>query len=442
MAINRPEGTSDQYGTDIEYLSEFYDLASEIFRCEGYERIETPIFEQTDLFVRGLGDASDVVNKEMYTALSGGNIAKLQSGEKISSKSRLTLRPEGTAGVVRAIIQNNLVEPESQPGKFFYVGPMFRAERPQKGRMRQFYQAGCELIGSSDPFLDARMIKIASDFILKFCGMKKDNLTLHLNSIGCETCRSKYREELKSYLRKNENKLCETCVSRIDLNPLRAFDCKNEECKALMQDAPKITDYLCDECKSHFAKVKVYLDMSDVAYTIDPSLVRGLDYYTRTVFEFTYDDGMGSQNALAGGGRYDKLIGELGGKNMPALGFAAGFERMKLAAMSIGKSPKTSEKKKYFIVALCQEARQLAKKMIIDNSQNADFTIDMDFRESSDGDNDDVRSAKSQLKLANKLESDIAVIIGEDEIKEKKATVRDMNTHDENKVDFRTIFSN
>lgn len=441
MTINRPEGTSDQYGIDMDFLSEFYSLATSTFEGEGYSRIETPIFEQTDLFVRGLGDSSDVVNKEMYSALSGGNLKKIQSGESISSKSKLTLRPEGTAGVVRAVIQNNLVEAKSQPGKFFYVGPMFRAERPQKGRMRQFYQAGCECIGSSDPFLDARMIKIASDFIINFCGIEKESLTLHLNSIGCETCRSRYRENLKAYLKEHESELCETCKSRIDLNPLRAFDCKNEECKSTMQNAPKITDHLCEDCSRHFSKVKEYLDTSFTKYTVDPSLVRGLDYYTRTVFEFTFDDGMGSQNALAGGGRYDKLIEELGGKSMPALGFAAGFERMKLAALSANKTPSKDTKKKYFLVSLCPQAREIAKQMIIENA-SSDITLDMDFREGDEGKSDEVRSAKSQLKLANKLEADIAIIIGEDEIEDKKATVRDMNTHEEKLVDFQTIFEN
>ena len=430
MSINRVEGTSDLFGADMRALASFSDIAREVFRACGYEYAETPILEQTDLFVRGLGEASDVVNKEMYTALSGGNMTKLMSGEKVSSKSKLTLRPEGTAGLARAIVQNHLVEQYSQPGRFFYIGPMFRAERPQKGRMRQFYQAGAECIGSSDPFLDAQMIAMAQDFILKFCGMDTSQLNLELNSIGCEKCRSEYRKLLVEFEHSHTDSLCETCNERSNINPLRAFDCKKDGCKQVMNQAPKITEHLCSDCASHFEQVKELLTKLGVKYMINPMLVRGLDYYTRTVFEFSAISGLGSQNALCGGGRYDKLIEELGGKSLPALGFAAGFERMKLAAESCGRKFSKNKKPLYFIVTLCEEARNIARDLIIESANLDCARMEMDYRDSEDP-NALARSAKSQFKLADKLDANYVIAIGEDELTTNEVLIRDMTTHSE-----------
>lgn len=437
MSIKRPEGTNDYFGEDMRALAYFYDCAKSTFQNCGYEYVETPIFEQTDLFVRGLGEASDVVNKEMYSAISGGNIAKMIAGETLPSKSRLTLRPEGTAGIARAIIQNNLVEQFGQPKKFFYIGPMFRAERPQKGRMRQFYQAGAECVGSSEPLLDAQMIAMAQDFIMNFCNFEASDFELHLNSIGCENCRSSYRELLVKFEEQNKEALCESCNSRIELNPLRAFDCKNETCKSIMEEAPRITDHLCEDCERHFKEVKSFLDYMNVSYIIDSSLVRGLDYYTRTVFEFTSSAGMGSQNALCGGGRYDHLIEELGGKHISALGFAAGFERLKLAAESKGTRFASNEHPLFFIVALSEEARKIAREIILNAHSNSNALVEMDYRDAEEGNssnNANVRSAKSQFKLADKLKARVAIVIGEDEINASVVQVRDMDTHAETNV--------
>ncbi len=432
MAINRVEGTSDFFGNDMSALAYFYDCARQIFQKHGYEYAETPIIEQTDLFVRGLGQASDVVNKEMYTAISGGNVAKLKSGESLPSKSRLTLRPEGTAGIARAIVQNNLVEKSGQPKKFFYVGPMFRAERPQKGRMRQFYQAGAECIGSSSPLLDAQMISMAGSFIETFCGFDSTQVQLHLNSIGCEKCRSKYRELLIDFASAHSDELCETCNERRDINPLRIFDCKKESCKSCIASAPKIIDNLCDACERHFNEVKSHLDYLGVSYIVDPCLVRGLDYYTRTVFEFTSSAGMGSQNALCGGGRYDHLIEELGGKSLPALGFAAGFERLKLASEACGRTFSSDMPPLYFLAALNVEAREIAERICLSCANCESAIVEMDLRDPEDGASlATPRSAKSQLKLADKLNANFVIVIGEDEIASGEARIRNMATHDE-----------
>ena len=322
MAINAPEGTRDLLPDEALFWNQFKQTAAEVFGRYGYLPIETPVMEQTELFVRGIGEATDVVSKEMFTAISGENLRRwVEEGKAPKAKSRLSLRPEGTAGVVRAVVQHDLVPQGAAPAKLMYAGPMFRAERPQKGRQRQFNQVGVECLGAEEPTIDAEAIIMLMRFYEKV-GIPRESMRLLLNSMGCEQCRPAYREKVRAYMDAHAGELCETCLTRAEVNPLRAFDCKNPQCSAVMANAPKITDHLCDDCREHYGAVKALLDGAGVVYEEDYKLVRGLDYYTRTVFEVQVDNGMGSQNAIGGGGRYDKLAEEVGGRAAPGLGFA------------------------------------------------------------------------------------------------------------------------
>lgn len=423
MAINKPEGTADLFGAAAAEWQSFMENAARVFEAAGYCRIEIPAFEKTELFVRGIGDSTDVVNKEMYNVLSGGNLEKIKAGEKVPSKSQFSLRPEGTAGVVRAAIENKMLEQEGQPVRLWYGGSMFRAERPQKGRMREFHQFGIECLGSEDPVLDAQAIILMLKFF-EANGISVEKCTMHLNSMGCEKCRPAYRDKVAEFIHEHSAELCETCNERAEKNPLRAFDCKNEHCAEVMEGAPRITDYLCDECKAHFAKVTELLEAAGVKYELDSKLVRGLDYYTRTVFECTFDDGLGAQNAIGGGGRYDGLVQELGGKPTPGLGFAIGFERCVLAKEACGHVTRDTAGCDIFFIPLTQEARAICEKKILLSKKSCD----MDFR------GGEIRSLKSQMKLADKAHAKCVAILGEDELAAGSATVRNLSTHEETQV--------
>ena len=434
MAIKRPEGTFDLFGDDMAQWELFQSCAKVTFEGASYELVQTPTFEKTELFVRGIGETTDVVNKEMYAALSGGNIEKLKAGEHIPSKAQMTLRPEGTAGVVRAAIENGWIEQGSQPIRIWYAGPMYRAERPQKGRQRQFHQIGIECLGSNDATLDAQAIILMISLYEKF-GIDVLKCTLHLNTLGCEKCRPAYREKVREHIHSHAECMCETCMERAEKNPLRAFDCKEEGCKAAMDDAPSIEDYLCEDCKAHFEKVKAYLDVAGCNYTIDNRLVRGLDYYTKTVFECTFDDGLGAQNAIGGGGRYDKLAAEIGGPDVPGLGFAVGFERCLLAKNASNTAETEQAREGIFVIPLDENARAFAEKLFIVNSGSAEAKIDIDLRTAEAGQSN-VRSLKSQLKLANKSNSELALIVGETEMQEQVFTVRNLETHEDSQIAF------
>ena len=335
MAIKLPEGTKDLLPDEAAFWNEFKECAQRVFGAYGYRYMETPIFEQTDLFVRGIGEATDVVSKEMFSAVSGGNMKMLMEGGKLRSSARLSLRPEGTAGVVRAVVQHDLAPQGAAPAKLMYAGPMFRAERPQKGRQRQFNQVGIECLGAERPSVDAEGIIMLMRFFNEI-GIPSDAMELLINSMGCATCRPAYRDAVCAYMAQHEAELCEDCVRRMELNPLRAFDCKEEGCRAVMDGAPRIVDYLCDDCRAHYDEVKSYLDTAGIAYTEDAKLVRGLDYYTRTVFEVQATGIDGAQNAIGGGGRYDGLAEDVGGRATPGFGFALGFERCVLALEAAG----------------------------------------------------------------------------------------------------------
>ena len=355
MALQAPEGTKDLLPDEAAFWTHFKAVATDVFGRYGYQLIETPVFEQTELFVRGIGEATDVVSKEMFTAISGENLKKLLDGGSIKGKSRLSLRPEGTAGVVRAVVQHDLVPQGAAPAKLMYAGQMFRAERPQKGRQRQFNQVGIECLGAEDPSVDAEGIIMLMRFY-EAIGIPVASMRLLVNSMGCDACRPAYREAVRAYMADHAGELCEECNRRAEINPLRAFDCKNPDCAAVMEGAPRITDHLCDDCRDHYETVKSYLEGAGLAFVEDSKLVRGLDYYTRTVFEVQVVEGMGSQNAIGGGGRYDKLVEEVGGRATPGFGFALGFERCVLALEAAGHEFPTAGRCDLFVATACAGA--------------------------------------------------------------------------------------
>lgn len=424
MAINAPEGTRDLLPDEALFWEHFKKTAADVFGCYGYLPIDTPIIEQTELFVRGIGEATDVVSKEMFTAISGANLEKLINGEKLKSKSRLSLRPEGTAGTVRAVVQHDLVPQGAPPAKLMYAGPMFRAERPQKGRYRQFNQVGIECLGADDPTIDAEAIIMLMRFYAKM-GMPSDAMRLLVNSMGCEACRPAYREAVREYMEQHRGELCEDCHRRMETNPLRAFDCKVEGCEVVMADAPKITDHLCEECREHYGQVKALLDEADIDYEEDPTLVRGLDYYTRTVFEVQVIDGLGSQSAIGGGGRYDKLAEEVGGRPTPGFGFALGYERTMLALQEAGIEFPEARHVDVFVACVDDSVRPHAFALV-QECRDAGLVTEMDHQH---------RSLKSQFKLADKLGAAHVVILGPDELSQGEAKLRDMATHDESFVE-------
>ena len=420
MAIQAPEGTRDLLPQEALYWQAFQSKAADIFGRYGYLPIDTPLFEQTDLFVRGIGEATDVVSKEMFTAISGENLKTLSGGGHIKNKSRLSLRPEGTASVVRAVVQHSLVSPGGTPAKLMYAGPMFRAERPQKGRQRQFNQVGIECLGSESPTIDAEAIIMLMHFY-EALGLDKKDLRLLINSMGCEHCRPAYRELVRTYLLDHAEELCEECNTRAETNPLRAFDCKKESCRAVMEHAPRITDHLCPDCQNHYAAVKELLDLANISYLEDYTLVRGLDYYTRTVFEVQVTEGMGSQNAIGGGGRYDKLMQEIGGPATPGFGFALGYERCLLALEAQGFAIPEISAADFYIACVDESVRPRAFETML-ALREAGYAGDMDHQ---------ARSLKAQFKQAGKQKVKYVLVFGPDELAQDMVTVRNMDSHTE-----------
>ncbi len=425
MAINKPKGTEDLIGNDAIMWSYMREAAEEAFTAYGYVPVEIPMFEQADVFVHGLGTSTDVVRKEMFTVLSPDGYAKVSEGRagELKADQRLALRPEGTAGTVRALIEHNLVPQGAAPVKLWYAGSMFRAERPQKGRLREFHQIGVECLGASDPAADAELIVMFVRFI-EALGIGQDQVRILINSMGDDACRPAYRDSVAAYIRAHEGELCEECRRRADTNPLRAFDCKNEHCHEVMEGAPKISDALCPDCRAHYEAVKRYLDAQHINYVEDPRLVRGLDYYTRTVFEVQVTDGLGSQNAIGGGGRYDKLVEVTGGKPTPGLGFAAGFERIVLAMQAAGAPMPQLVHPDVFVAQTGPEVA-LEAFNLVQELRDAGFIVEADRQG---------RSLKSQFKLADKYSVDAVVVLGPDELAQGQCTVRDMASHEERKV--------
>ncbi|MCL2655380.1 MAG: histidine--tRNA ligase [Coriobacteriia bacterium] len=409
-----PKGTVDLTGDSARAWEYLNHTAAQVFSRYGYELICTPIFEATEVFARGIGAATDVVNKEMYSF-------------KDKKGRSLTLRPENTAGVVRAAIQGNLAG-EAGLAKLYYAGPMFRYERPQKGRQRQFYQIGAEALGPASPEADAEMILMLWNY---FCtlGLPVVNMELLVNSMGCPQCRPAYREHLADYLRDHTKELCPECQTRADTNPLRAFDCKNPQCQTVLATAPKLSDALCDDCASHQRQVTALLEAAGVTYTPDPTLVRGLDYYTRTVFEVQIKDGLGAQNALGGGGRYDGLFEQLGGKPTPGIGFALGFERVALALDAANQYLFSAGGPRVCYVAAADAALRgrafgLAQT-IRTSTQKWAALCDLQNK-----------SLKAQFKAADRAGAAVVVIVGADEFEAGQVRMRNMQTHAEELIAF------
>lgn len=398
--INKPRGTEDVLPAEIKLWQYIEETARKTAELYGYSEIRTPVFENTELFQRGVGDTTDVVQKEMYTFSDKGGRS-------------ITLKPEGTATLVRSYIENSLYA-APQPTKLCYIIPCFRYEKPQSGRLREFHQFGIECFGAASPLCDAEVIALADTF-LKNAGIT--NYELNINSIGCPSCKKEYNEKLVEYFSQYKDKLCQTCLERLEKNPMRIIDCKSEVCSEIAKNAPKMIDYLCDECSSHFEEVKKGLDNIGIKYKINPDIVRGLDYYTKTVFEFT-SNALGAQSTVCGGGRYSGLVEELGGKPAEGIGFAAGLERLILILKKEDGFKNKESVPDLFVGAIGNEAQSFAQSLIY-NLRNLGIRAEQDLLE---------RSVKAQMKYADKIKAAYSVVIGEDEIAKEKACFKNMTT--------------
>ena len=377
----------------------------------GYKEMRTPVFEHTELFQRGVGDTTDVVQKEMYTFDDKGGRS-------------ITLRPEGTAGAARAFLENGLSN-ETLPQKICYLISCYRYEKPQAGRLREFHQFGIECFGATSPLADAEMISLAKQ-IFDELGVK--DLHLELNSIGCPECRAEYHKALKEYFSQYKDKLCDTCNDRLERNPMRILDCKSPVCSEIAKGAPVVLDYLCDECREHFQKVKSYLDAANIEYIVNPQIVRGLDYYTKTVFEFV-SDAIGSQGTVCGGGRYDGLLEELGGQHTPSLGFAMGLERLQLVMEAQGCNFPEPSRPDLFIVAMGEKATLKAVEIAKD-MRDEGFSVVYDLNG---------RSLRAQMKYADKLGAKFNVVIGDNEVENKIVSLKDMSTGESSEINLDTF---
>lgn len=398
------KGFRDVFGDEIYYWHIIEEKFKKIFSLYGYEEVKLPIIERLEVFKKGLGDTSDIVDKEMFSFIDKDN-------------KPVVLRPEGTASVVRFYIENRLFN-ENKVEKFYYYGPMFRRENPQKGRYRQFYQVGVEAIGSPSAFLDSEVIKLFNDFFDSF-HIKLD-IQLELNSIGCQVCRESYIVVLLDYLKEEANNLCENCNNKLESNPLRVLDCKNIMCRHTLENAPRIDKFLCGGCKDHFQKVKDYLNMFNVNFLVNPKLVRGLDYYMRTAFEMVTDH-FGTTLAIGAGGRYDGLINQLGGPDVPGVGFAIGIDRL-VALLKDRKE--ISGELKFFIAYQNSNLIESVICLLKEFRENYLNTI-TDF---------DGKNLKNQLKIANKYSVDYVIILGDDEIKGQYVTIKNMKNGEQYKI--------
>ena len=407
LEIRSIKGTQDVLPSDT-YKWQFVErLFLDTAKLYGFNEIRIPTFEDKSLFIRSVGDTTDVVQKEMYTFTDLGG-------------RELALRPEGTAGINRAVIESGLIN-EALPVKLCYDISCFRAEKPQAGRFREFHQLGMELFGSHSPAADAEVIAFVSDF---FNTLGLTNISLEINSLGCPNCRKNYHAALKEYFEARKADLCDTCLTRLDKNPLRILDCKSPVCKEIAKDAPIGLDYLCDECREHFEGLKKRLDALGIAYTVNPRIVRGLDYYTKTVFEFVSGD-IGAQSTVCGGGRYDGLIKSLGGADQPGIGYAMGIERLLMVLEAQGiQIPKPSPCDLY-IASMGENASVFAMKLASD-LRNEGFAAESDLIG---------RSLKAQMKYADKIDAKYSMVIGDDELAAGKAKVKNMSTGETHELD-------
>lgn len=409
MITQRPKGTQDWYGSNMHKRTLIEGLARKLCKAYNIKEIITPVFEHTVLFQRGVGETTDVVQKEMYTFEDKGHRS-------------ITLKPEGTAGAIRAYLENNLYA-ESGPTKLFYVTPAFRYEQPQSGRLRQHHQFGVEFVGSKSPLAEVELITLITTFI-KEIGLK--NAKLHINSIGCGNCRKTYNDALLAYLEEHKGKLCPTCIERMAKNPLRVIDCKVPTCKEIVKNAPRTIEYLDDECKEHFEELQSLLNELQIPYEIDTGIVRGLDYYTKTVFEFVNEEGF----TLCGGGRYDNLVHEIDEKqNIPSVGFGMGIERIIYFLEKEGVELEPETVPELYVGILGKEAKAAAYR-IVNKLRNEGVVVETDYMD---------RSVKAQMKYANKIGAKNTVIIGADEIACGKATIKNMETHEQVEVELDKI---
>lgn len=396
--INIPKGTKDVLPQDSYKWQYVENTARRVAKTFGAKEIRTPTFEHTEVFLRGVGETTDIVNKEMYTFLDKGGRS-------------ITLKPEGTAGVARAFVENGMHQ-SALPAKLFYITQCFRYERPQAGRLREFHQFGVEFLGANDANIDAETIMLATTFI-KEVGI--GNVTLYINSIGCKDCRKKYQEALKEYFYKNIDGMCPLCKDRLEKNPLRILDCKNEDCKKINQGAPKILDYICEDCSAHFSKVQKLLDIAGVKYEVDPGIVRGLDYYTRTVFEFVSNN-IGAQGTVCGGGRYDGLISDLGGSDVPGIGFAVGIERILMLLENLGVEIPNDDKVTVYFAPMGEKESEKAFELATALRKRG-ITADFDHMG---------RGIKAQFKYADKIGAKYVAVIGSTELEEGVVKLKNM----------------
>lgn len=398
LITNAIKGTLDVLPKESYKIQYVESAVREIAENFGFYEMRTPVFEHTELFQRSVGETTDVVQKEMYTFADKGGRS-------------ITLRPEGTAGAARAFLENGLFN-EALPQKIYYLTSCYRYEKPQAGRLREFHQFGVEAFGAGSPAQDAEIIALANE-VFNYLGVK--NLTLEINSIGCPACRAAYQKALKAYFENYKSELCETCNGRLDRNPMRILDCKSPVCSKIAADAPKILDYLCDDCRAHFDAVQQYLNAMQIDFTVNPEIVRGLDYYTRTVFEFVSNE-IGAQGTVCGGGRYDGLLEELGGKPMPACGFGMGFERL-LLLMDAQNSPFPDRKGcDIYFASMGDKANLEAARLALD-LRNEGLAAQFDTVG---------RALKAQMKYADKLGALYTVVLGDNELETRKAQLKNM----------------
>ncbi len=393
-----PKGTKDVLPQDSHKWHYIENIIREVTAEVGIREIRTPVFEHTELFLRGVGETTDIVNKEMYTFLDKGNRS-------------MTLKPEGTAGVARAYIENSL-SALPQPVKMYYITPVFRYERPQSGRLREHHQFGVELYGTNSPYSDVEVILTANKVFQKI-GI--GNLELKINSIGCKTCRADYNKALKAYLSEHIDSMCPVCKERLEKNPLRILDCKEDRCKAVCKNAPTITEFLCDDCSTHHNKVQQILSAVGMEFTVDPSIVRGLDYYTRTVFEFV-SKSIGAQGTVCGGGRYNNLVEVVGGKPTPAVGFGMGIERLIMVAEATGVSLSQTKVPTIYIAPL-GEGQYIKAYQLVQQLRQHGISADMDYMD---------KSLKAQMKYADKMGYKYVVVLGESEVESGNVVLKNM----------------
>lgn len=411
--IQKPKGTQDVTPSESYKWQSVEKIVSDTAHQFGFKEIRVPTFEETGLFVRSVGDTTDVVQKEMYTVSATGD-------------STFTLRPEGTAGTIRAILENGILN-EGFPQRVYYIMSCFRHEKPQAGRLREFHQFGCEMVGTASPSADADIIALAKSVIDRV-GLK--NIQLNINSIGCPECRAKYHNALKEFFESQKSQLCETCLDRLDRNPMRILDCKSAVCSEISAKAPIILDFLCDDCGDHFSKLQEKLKIMDIDFSINPKIVRGLDYYTRTVFEFITTD-IGAQGTVCGGGRYDGLIETLGGPKTPALGFGMGLERLILTMEKQGCEFLSEDTCDIYVASMGETAQKKATTLVSQlrkDGTKAEYDIVG-------------RGLKPQMKFADKIGAKFVVVLGDNEIETGKAKLKNMKTGEQSEISLDDSFA-